>query len=331
MATPTVNFLSYNSTGMDTVKSAWINDLCKVTCTDFCAIQEHFKKSVTSFFKEKFSHHNSYVIPASRNKDQDSGRPKGGLAQLSKKKLQVKIVRIPTKLFRVQAQVIHFPNTRLLWINTYMPTDPQTIQFNDEELNEVLREVEMVMDNAEFDDVVWAGDLNWEKSRTSGFSERMKTFTEAAGLSSVWDSFPVSYTHIHTDLKSTATLDHFLVNERLLSLITDAGVLHLGDNPSRHSPIMLKIAIGDIPTRKSVSRSSVKRPAWYKAEQEHKDQYTEQLSERLGEIPVPHSLLCSDPLCQVQEHTQERDNFVLDIMSTVIKVTQPFPWGWDEV
>ena len=277
MTPPTVNFLSYNSTGLDTIKSAWIRDISKVTSTDFCSVQEHFKKTVGSYFKEQFSNFSNYVVPAVRNQDQDSGRAKGGLAQLSSKKLKLKIVRIPTKSFRIQAQVIIFPNTKLLWMNTYMPNDPLTIQFDDEELNEILREVENVLDNSEFDDVIWAGDLNWDKSRTTGFSERIKTFTERLGFVSVWDTFPISYTHIHTDLKSTATLDHFLVNERLLSVISDAGVMHLGDNLSRHSPIMLKLAIGNIPVNAKVKGNSTRKPAWYKAEQGHKDEYTMEL------------------------------------------------------
>ena len=135
-------------------------------------------------------------------------------------------------------------------MNTYLPTDPQTLLFDDGELEEVLKEVENVMDTTEFDDVVWAGDLNWDMTRNTGFSEKMKTFAEKLGVMSVWDKFPVNYTHIHTDLHSTSTLDHFMVNEWLPSVLQDAEALHLGDNLSRHSPIMLKLSIGDIPARK---------------------------------------------------------------------------------
>ena len=66
--------------------------------------------------------------------------------------------------------------------------------------------------------------------RASGFCSFMKPFMDRLGFVSVWEHHPVSYTHIHTDLTSTTTLDHFIVNERLLSEILDAGVLHLGDN-----------------------------------------------------------------------------------------------------
>ena len=62
-----------------------------------------------------------------------------------------------------------FPNTRLLWINSYLPNDPLTVQFDERELHETLREIENVLD----------------KSRNSGFSERMKSFTERLGFISV--------------------------------------------------------------------------------------------------------------------------------------------------
>ena len=129
MAIPTANFLSYNSTGMmNTVKSVWIRNLCDVTKTDFCTIQEHFKKiNCDKFFKEHLNYFSSYVVPAVRAENQDNGRPKGGLAQMQRKNLKLKVERIKTKSFRIQAQILEFPNTRLMWINSYLPNDPLTI------------------------------------------------------------------------------------------------------------------------------------------------------------------------------------------------------------
>ena len=151
---------------------------------------------------------------------------------------KVNKTRIKSDLFRIQAQVLSFPGTKLLWINTYMPTDPQTIVYDDHELREVLNEVENIMDNVEYDDVAWMGDFNWDRQRNSGFSQVMEEFIAKIGFCDVWEKFPVNYTHIHTDYKSKSTIDRILVNERLLEYIVDAGVIHLGDNPSRHSPIL---------------------------------------------------------------------------------------------
>ena len=89
------------------------------------------------------------------------------------------------------------------------------------------------MDDTEYDDVILAGDINWDNRRNSGFSEAMRNFVTRIGLKSVWEKHPVSFTHIHTDMKSTSILDNFLVNERLLELVEDAGVIHLWENLSR--------------------------------------------------------------------------------------------------
>ena len=68
MARSTLNFMSYNSTGLDTVKIDWIQDLIKTCDIDLFQVQEHFKatKSVEKFFKRQFSESDSYVIPAYR-------------------------------------------------------------------------------------------------------------------------------------------------------------------------------------------------------------------------------------------------------------------------
>ena len=126
------------------MKASWIRDFCKLTKIDYLSIQEHFKKtkSVDNFFKEQFNEYTSYVIPAYRDQCQDSGRPKGGLAQLTSKMLQVKSQRISTKNFRIQAHILQFPTTNLLWINSYLPTDPQSINYDDFELMEALTGVE---------------------------------------------------------------------------------------------------------------------------------------------------------------------------------------------
>ena len=183
MATPTA-FLSYNSTGLNEQKCDWIRDLCNLTGASYVSIQEHFRKPKTTdkLFSDEFPDYNSYVIPGYREKNVDRGRPKAGLAQLSDKNLAIKKDRVQTKNFRIQAQVLNFPKSRLLWLNTYLPTDPMTVNdFYESELVSVLSEVEMILDKTMFDDCVWAGDLNWQKN--TAFPRHMES------LWSDWDCF----------------------------------------------------------------------------------------------------------------------------------------------
>ena len=70
------------------------------------------------YFKSSFVDYSSYAVPGHRSPGQMMGRAKAGLAQLCNKKYSVKRVRVATTGFRVQAQIIGTPTSRVLWINT---------------------------------------------------------------------------------------------------------------------------------------------------------------------------------------------------------------------
>ena len=159
--------------------------------------------------------------------------------------VDIKTERVKTKCLRLQAQILHFPNVRLLWINSYFPTDPQTQNFNDNDLTEVLTEAKQILDNSDYDHVLWGRDLNWDPNCNSGFAQTVGDLMNRVGLLSAWEKYPVSHTHVHTDLVSTSKLDHFMMDKELLEAVKDAGTLNLGDNRSRHSPIRIKINFGD--------------------------------------------------------------------------------------
>ena len=154
MAPPTVSFMIYNPTGLDKVKAKWISELASTMNVDFMSIQEHLKKNIGNFFHDKFPGFTSNVVPGVRAPDQDIGRPMGGLAQLVSNKYQITSSRIATKSFRVQAQILKLQHVPLLWINSYSPTDPHTVTFDDTELLELLSDVENILDSEEYDHVI---------------------------------------------------------------------------------------------------------------------------------------------------------------------------------
>ena len=303
------------------MKSKWLNDLMRVTNCDFCSIQEHFKKNVGSYFSKKFPEYYSYITPAVREAERDVGRAQGGLAQLHNAMINIKTERVKTKSFRLQAQVLHFSNMKLLWINSYFPTDSQAQNFNDDELSAVLVEAEEILDHVEYDHVLWGGDLNCDPNRNSGFAQMVGDFMNRVGLYSAWEKYPVSHTHVHTDLVSTSTLDHFMVDKELLGVVEDAGAMNnLGDNRSRHSPIMIKLNLGNIPSRKAEhTKSKPRRPAWYKAGELEKEAFKNQLEARLEALETPNCLNCMNPSCKDDTHSEERDGHMMDIMGALIE------------
>ena len=267
-------FASYNSTGLDSAKVKFSTDLCDEYGVDFLSIQEHFKfVNTDKFFRRGFSDFNCYVKPGYRAPGQFTGRAKAGLAQLCRKDYSIKKVRVNTTGFRVQGQVLQLPNSRVLWLNTYLPTDPQLQNYDDSELQEVLEEVRNILQSVQYDDVVWGSDLNWDPIRNSQFSRTMAAFVQEMGLATLWDSHPVLYTHVHTDWRSRSVLDHFLLSPRLLPLVEDCGIVEKGDNRSRHCPIWLRLKLGTLPIRKPSPKWVPRKIDWSKANVESKSTY----------------------------------------------------------
>ena len=78
-----VTFLSYNSTGMDSIKVQFSLDICNEYDVDFLSIQEHSKfVYCDKYFKSKYADYTSYVIPGHRDPAQIHRRAKAGLYQL---------------------------------------------------------------------------------------------------------------------------------------------------------------------------------------------------------------------------------------------------------
>ena len=76
--------------------------------------------------------------------------------------------------------------------------------------------IENILDNNDFEDCIIGGDFNYDMKRNTGFAATVKDFATRIGVRSVWEKFPVDFTHLHTDMKSTSTLDHFFLNQNLL-------------------------------------------------------------------------------------------------------------------
>ena len=243
------------------------------------------------------------------------------MAELSRKHYSVKKDRVKTHSYRLQAQILNLPGCKILWLNTYMPTDPQRInEYDDSVLREVLCEVESLLSSCTYTDVIWAGDLNWDMSRRTYFSTTMASFVEKLGLVSLWSQHPVKYTYMHMDHKSLSVIDHFMLSPRLLSLVEDCGIVERGDNLSGHCPIWVRLRLGALPVKKSSSAWVPRKPAWSKATQESIADYSHNLESKLCAINLPLlELGCQNPLCQDQSHSEKRDSFVLDILMSLVE------------
>ena len=128
---------------------------------------------------------------------------------------------------------------------------------------------------------------------------------------------------MHTDLKSFSVLDNFFVNKSMLDRVEDAAPIHCVTNQSRHSPIMMKVLLPALVQRRARTEdcSRPKRPAWYKASEEDKNRFTAKVNEKLKHIEAPASILCEDVNCTHSGHTDERDSYVIDLLTAIVEVS----------
>ena len=84
----------------------------------------------------------------------------------------------------------------------------------------------------------------------------------------------------------------------------------------------MKLNIGDIPVHSFKKQGkSPSRPVWYKATIEDLENYTKELDRKIRQIQVPVTIFCENVHCKSEQHCQDRDNLVLDIMAGVIETS----------
>ena len=82
---------------------------------------------------------------------------------------------------------MHLPITRVLWLSTDLPHDPQIIgEYDESLLREVITEFENILTNSSYDDVIWGSDLNWDLSRNTRFAGALSAFVWRLALVPLW-------------------------------------------------------------------------------------------------------------------------------------------------
>ena len=114
-------------------------------------------------------------------------------------------------------------------------------------------------------------------------------------------------------------IDHFFVSESFLDYCLDAAPLHLGDNRSNHSPIMLNIQVPYVTEKELIKEGHRRRPNWRKANDIDIDNYTLALHSKLCDLKLPSTFACQNVLCKRAQHSHERDSHVLNVMTKIIK------------
>ena len=211
-------------------------------------------------------------------------------------------------------------NSRLLLINSYFPTDPLTIRFDDNELIETLEYIKKIFNDNQFSSVIWAGDINCDFIRRTGHVNMIANYLNEISLIKSWDNFPVDFTRSQDNENGSyfSTLDHFFWNEELSRSIMDAGVLHSPDNCSDHSPIYCVLKNQNVQFDQENPIANSEKPSWRKASQEERTNFKTLLNQKLLTLEIPTSVnSCFDVHCKEPEHCDNADQLMGQILEAV--------------
>ena len=216
----------------------------------------------------------------------------------------------------MQGQRVRIGNRTILWLNIYCPTDSGNN--NLDQLRDLLNDINVVLNEEQYSDVIYSGDFNWSQDRATASAVIFNDWLRNSGLTSVWDHHSIDYTYCHNIGSSKSVTDHFLVSDALLELIEVTQVVHRGDQQPGHDPIIMRMRI-DIDKKPTKSRHQTRHPVWRKATPEQVSQYQDYMEDRLGNIKIPGCNNCSDPHCKSSVHIKEIEDMCLDITCCIIE------------
>ena len=317
---------SFNTRGFSDHKQ----DLCKFLlspCVNGNKVpvlcnQEHFLLKANCYkIKQALPGYLTIINPAKKD-THDKGRPKGGMFMAVPDAIKNLVVDISPGFWRTQAIILKMNSSRILIINSYFPTDPGTIAFNDSDLLETLETIRKIINNNDFHHLFWLGDINADFLRRSGHVTCVKNFLEDLKLLKAWDRFPIDFTHYQEvgDVTHTSTVDHIVWNEASENMVDEAGVVHIPENTSDHCPVFCVVNVGQVSSNAPAITPHVAKPSWKKATAEQKHQYTNNLEANLLNIQIPQSLYsCCDVHCSNTEHCIDADNAMIEILDCIEK------------
>ena len=316
-------FISYNSRGFGNEKQ----DFCRYLVsqqfvgnkTPVLCNQENFvlKGNFRRILQSMPGFH--FIIKPAVKETNNKGRARNGMFIAVPDSIKNQIYDVSPVSWRIQAAILKCVNSNLLIINSYFPVDSRN---DGGDVIEVLEAIKQVIEQNEFTNILWLGDINCDFMRTTFHTNQVNNFIEENHLKKSWSQFDVDFTMYHeiNDQTIISTIDHFFWNEGLESKICDAGVFHSPDNLSDHCPIycVLKDGNDDIVYTEDFHSNGIKKPSWKKASSHERESFQSNLDNKLNNIIIPQSVLeCQDVHCNDPTHYQDVDNLTISILETV--------------
>ena len=157
----------------------------------------------------------------------------------------------------------------------------------------------------DFDRLVWTGDINADFKRSTRFVKLISEFI-----------FELDYVNHGINMKlisPTPTIDQFFWYSPTTDSIIDAGVLHLSQNLSDHSPVFCKMEtpVESKQISSNYDANGKTNPCWKKATESERKSYYDNLHTRLKNLTVTACVLnCFDVHCTYASHKMEIDDLI---------------------
>ena len=148
--------------------------------TIICSQENFLLKNNEYIAKQVLPEHHLVFKPAT--KEGFDGRPKNGMFIAFPLCFKNDVIDVSPKSNRVQSVIIMNGSVKTLLINTYFPTDPRKDDFDESELVLLLADINSVIENNSFDQVIWTGDINADFRRNSRFLNIVNDFVSTSGL-----------------------------------------------------------------------------------------------------------------------------------------------------
>ena len=215
----------------------------------------------------------------------------------------------------------------LLILNSYFPCDPRNDHFDETEVITLLEEINLVSRKSSCSHIILLGELNCHFQRNNRFTNLVRNYLEdEMGLTIMWEHpvvepysliQPVDYTHLSLvrSVPAYSTIDHFVVSPQVHQAVAEANVLHCGGNPSNHSPIYLKLRVGELDLELE-SPNPESRISWDKATEDARLNYQDQLASKLDLIECSASCMnCTSFNCI--SHTEDLEEYTMQVLEAI--------------
>ena len=311
---------SYNSRGFSNEKQ----DLCNLLMThteDYYPIlcnQQNFLLQGNRYLAKKCLP-DARLVFKNAVKDNFEGRPKNGMFIAIPDVIKQQ-VNNASPAHWMEVPGYYSIDLRILLINSYFPTDPKTATSDTSDLHSTLSATNSVIEDNEFDKLIWTGDINADFIRNSMFTGIIDDFISNRSMIKSWDRYSVDFTHtfemnVHW---YSSTLDHFFWSENIIEDAIEASVLPMPGNTSDHCPIYCEMNTTGLQTTSQQECKTSRKINWNKASEEERAAYRTNLEHLLKSIQSPAGIRhCQNSHCSDKIHLSDCDNILYDILQSI--------------